>query len=242
MLSSIVILCIGIGVGYILFGNRSQSGEITKKENNTVVAVSPSISSVENKQKVYTDTYNILSFPIPTGWEVSSEIVMKDFYANQKDVPVEAIKIKKNVWTLQLDVQKHFTPGECGGLQGYTREAYDETVASMEKFTFLGKKAYRFSLENGKYWAGGDAIPPYPQPIFFESSKPPVQVTDEKSTLYGQHLYELAFCYENEKFPIAVDIHYESPRFTEELIKNNVLDYATVEEMDKILASFTFAQ
>ncbi len=236
-------LLVGLSVGFILFGYKTNPPKSSIKSPTPSVKVVTVTKTPEKKTlKTYKDQYGLLHFSVPEDWQVKTEIVTKDFYGNTMEFPLERIQITRNDWKIQLDVQQNYTSGKCGYIGGIEDDEFVNNLQKKKKITFLTRTVYRSSLKGEDYWAGGDAPTPYPQPIFFESIGPTKTVTDEKSQLYGKKIYELPFCYENFEKSLGITIHYASPTFTPEIIKANKIDYLTLEEMDSILESFRLVE
>lgn len=246
IIGGIVILVI-VGVMSYFLGTRAQRSLTTKPQpinrpTPTVIAA----TEIPTTKKTYKDTWGLLSFSAPADWEVDIHIVAKGktslepfgYEINNSPVDVEVINIQKNNdWLVRLWIKKDFKPRECGGLQGFTKEKYDEQISKYITIPFIGSSAYRVALENGEHWQSGDQLPPYTsQPILFPGAG--YVVNDPNSIYNGQILYDIAFCYEYAAYPMQVTVTYLSNSLTDDNIKNKKLDYATIKEMDQILQSF----
>lgn len=194
--------------------------------NQVVPKPSPSTSSSRvdtSNWKTHTDETLKILFKYPSTWQVKTS-------ANN-------ITLTKNQIWAELNFKTDFKPGGCGGMLGSTDQNYIDTTSKLKQIAFLGEQAYRNKLE-GDYWSAADEPEPFTQPVFF--TRPTYKATEKNGELAGQNLHDLAFCYENTTRPMSISVSFSGDSFTRKDIENQLLDYATLNEMDQILSTFKF--
>ncbi len=226
-----------VGAFSYFMGTRTQKIVIQEPSPTTSLATPDiTITKTPNTETTFKDVWGIVSFTVPTGWQVDNHIVTNDKTSLEPDVEVISIQ-KNNDWKVTLSLKKQFKPWGCGGIS-FGKDEYDAYFNKSIKMSFLNTNAYRANIENGEFEAGGDSIPPYPQVISFEGPSYPAKIDDVNNPYYGKTIYDTAFCYENSSVPVQIGVEYFSNTFTQDNFENKNLDYATIHEMDKILESF----